>query len=271
MRVIVCGMHRTGTTSMQAALWQLGFHDCYHMINALLNAPVDPQMWIRALEHKYAGRGSFDLNDWDLLLGDCQAASDLPATLFGPELAEAYPDAKVVVLYRDPEKWYESVLHSVHVPRSLAMTLELTYLYFFDADIRNFRKMQKAIVKYGLGFDHATEKEKAIDWYEKQYRDWRSQIPAERRLEYRVQDGWKPLCDFLDVPVPKVKDPETGKMIEMPFPRKNDRNTFQDRRLFVRKVALARANRNFLALIGAISLAGAATYMGYLQWSTRLG
>lgn len=41
-------------------------------------------------------------------------------------------------------------------------------------------------------------------------------VPPERLLEYRVQDGWEPLCKFLDVPVPR----------DMPFPNVNDNSDF---------------------------------------------
>ena len=42
-------------------------------------------------------------------------------------------------------------------------------------------------------------------------------IPASQLLEYDVRDGWKPLCDFLDVPVPNE-----------PFPRENDSEATRD-------------------------------------------
>jgi hypothetical protein len=35
-------------------------------------------------------------------------------------------------------------------------------------------------------------------------------VPADRLLDYRVQEGWEPLCRFLDVKVP-----------DEPFPRVN--------------------------------------------------
>jgi hypothetical protein len=38
----------------------------------------------------------------------------------------------------------------------------------------------------------------------------RRTVPADRLLDYRVQEGWEPLCRFLDVKVP-----------DEPFPRVN--------------------------------------------------
>jgi hypothetical protein len=43
-------------------------------------------------------------------------------------------------------------------------------------------------------------------------------IPAHRLLEFEVKDGWQPLCDFLEVPVPTTD-----------FPRTNHREEFWDR------------------------------------------
>jgi Sulfotransferase domain len=43
-------------------------------------------------------------------------------------------------------------------------------------------------------------------------------VPADRLLVWSFTDGWEPLCEFLEVPVP---DP--------PFPRVNDTRQFIDR------------------------------------------
>ena len=44
-------------------------------------------------------------------------------------------------------------------------------------------------------------------------------VPKENLLEYKMGEGWKPLCDFLEVPVPEGKK----------FPRTNDTDGFVDR------------------------------------------
>jgi len=46
----------------------------------------------------------------------------------------------------------------------------------------------------------------------------RSAIPADQLLVFEVKDGWAPLCEFLEKPVPSE-----------PFPRTNDRSEFWDR------------------------------------------
>ena len=51
------------------------------------------------------------------------------------------------------------------------------------------------------------------------YDEIRSLVPKENLLEYKMGEGWKPLCDFLEVPVPEGKK----------FPRTNDTDGFVDR------------------------------------------
>lgn len=41
-------------------------------------------------------------------------------------------------------------------------------------------------------------------------------MPTAQLLDFRVQEGWEPLCAFLGVPVPDV-----------PFPRVNDTDTLK--------------------------------------------
>jgi hypothetical protein len=44
------------------------------------------------------------------------AVSDLPFYPFAPELAELYPEAKVILVERDPDKWWQSIKHvSAHL------------------------------------------------------------------------------------------------------------------------------------------------------------
>ena len=38
----------------------------------------------------------------------------------------------------------------------------------------------------------------------------RATIPPERLLEFEVAQGWEPLCDFLELPVPDVEFPNVN-------------------------------------------------------------
>ncbi|KAI7310625.1 hypothetical protein KC315_g12540 [Hortaea werneckii] len=55
--------------------------------------------------------------------------------------------------------------------------------------------------------------------YREYYEEIRSIVPKERLLEYKMGEGWGPLCEFLEVPVPEGKK----------FPRTNDTDGFVER------------------------------------------
>jgi hypothetical protein len=92
--------------ALRTALKELGFEDCYHMMSASVENPPDCLMWSDALAAKYDGEGTFTRDDWDKLLGHCQAVCDWPAVAFAKELIEAYPDAKVILTTRDVDSWH---------------------------------------------------------------------------------------------------------------------------------------------------------------------
>lgn len=56
--------------------------------------------------------------------------------------------------------------------------------------------------------------------FEEYYAEVRSLVPSDNLLEYRMGDGWQPLCDFLGVPTPPA---------DMPFPHTNDTDGFVSR------------------------------------------
>ena len=93
MKVIGAGLPRTGTLSQKVALEMLGFGPCYHMVNVLTDLPL-PEHWERG-----DGRGPAD---WDAIFGEHESTVDWPGSFFYRELADAYPEAKVVLSVRDP-------------------------------------------------------------------------------------------------------------------------------------------------------------------------
>ncbi len=53
------------------------------------------------------------LPDWDDLFAGYSAAVDWPRCSFRGELLYRYPDAKVILTVRDPERWYKSVASTI--------------------------------------------------------------------------------------------------------------------------------------------------------------
>lgn len=259
---------------MRIALEQLGFSNCYHMENMLENPQQEAPKWIRLIEAHFGGKGTISKADFDAVLGHCQSCVDVPAALFGVELAAMYPEAKVVILNRDPEDWYCSVSESIMTsvkPTSRLAKLGMLFCFAFDPATRAFAQFGRAMSGLAFRYDHRSEKEKAIAWYTSTYQRFRDEIPEERRIEYQIYEGWGPLCAYLQVPVPMVRDEETGEMVEAPFPRANDRETFNKKQAKGREKAMRRARNNLLVAVGKMVLMAAAGYAGYAVWKRRLG
>ena len=100
MRVVGAGFGRTGTTSLKAALEQLGFGPSYTLSEVFRN-PEHVRVWEAA---RRDGEGV----DWEGFLAGYGVAVDWPACSFYEEMMDAFPEARVILTVRDPAAWYES-------------------------------------------------------------------------------------------------------------------------------------------------------------------
>ncbi|KAJ7457728.1 P-loop containing nucleoside triphosphate hydrolase protein [Mycena latifolia] len=210
MKVLVLGFFRTGTSSMQVALETLGYKDTHHMVTVAAN-PLEADMWNEAINAKFFGKGKpYEREEWDQLLGHCQAVADAPSILFSEELIAAYPDAKVVLTNRDPGKWWKSYSESL---RTIHLSKRVRLARWLDpGHIGKVLDLSQSSISIMLGgsWKDATEetaKAQLVAHYEK----IRRIVPKERLLEYEVGEGWDRLCAFLGNEVP-----------ETAFPRLND-------------------------------------------------
>ncbi len=209
LQVIGAGHGRTGTLSLKAALEELGFGPCYHMVE-LLAHPEQVTYW------EAAERG--EAVAWDALFPGYQSGVDFPVFRHYAALAERYPDAKVVLTVRDPERWYESALNTIYRAgppplQKALMALQLPFSPRLRKLIRVFRLSGHVWQK---DFDGRFEdKAYALKTFVAHLEAGKRTVPEARLLVYDVTEGWGPLCAFLNVPVP-----------EGPFPRLNDRVSF---------------------------------------------
>jgi hypothetical protein len=196
MKVIGAGFGRTGTMSLKVALEELGFGPCYHMTE-VFEHPEHLPLWEAAI-------GEEPLV-WEKIFGSYQAAVDWPTAAFYKELMEVYPEAKVLLTIRDPEKWYESTKHTIYTMLDapdpspmLRMATKLVWEQTFDG--------------------HFEDRRYAIEVFKRHNEEVKKHVPPERLLIYEVKEGWKPLCEFLGVERPEEK----------PFPHLNDTEAFKE-------------------------------------------
>ena len=60
---------------MKQALLDLGYSDVYHMNSILTQNIRDADLWVKAFDACYAGKGVWEKEDWDGLLGHCMVSA----------------------------------------------------------------------------------------------------------------------------------------------------------------------------------------------------
>jgi hypothetical protein len=202
IQVIGAGFGRTGTLSLKLALEKLGFDKCYHMLE-VGNHPEHVALWRAAV------RG--EPLDWDALFEGYRATVDWPSCKFYREQMAHFPDARVILSERDPERWYASVMNTIW-PSSVARRDS------GDPVTKPWSDMIFEVIWDGTFHGRIEDREYAIQVYLDHNRHVREFVPAERLLVFDPADGWEPLCRFLEVPVP----PE-------PYPQVNTTDDFRTR------------------------------------------
>ncbi|TVY80468.1 hypothetical protein LSUE1_G004432 [Lachnellula suecica] len=240
MKVLILGLGRTGTASMRAAMQQLGYVDTYHMMSASIENPPDSLMWHQALKAKYDGVGvPYTRADWDQLLGHCQAVCDWPAIAFAPELIKAYPEAKVVLTNRDVDSWHASTMRTVYWR---VTDPELRMLSYVSWAAGMYYPMLK---KFFDTFFEGDFPNKGKDVFQRHYQEVRDLVPKENLLEFKVTDGWEPLCEFLGERVP----------LGDKFPNVNDNSDFVSRSKRRNRMQLLNVLFRFVEMCAIISVA----------------
>ena len=198
LAVIGAGFGRTGTASLKLALEHLGLGPCHHM-EEVLKSPAQLAHWQAiAAGHK---------PDWNQVFAGFGSMVDWPGANYWRELADFYPNAKVLLSVRPEEAWWKSfsqtnqvvVRERAHIP---------------GPHIQAAMEMGEAIVNQQT-FNGATDKPSILSAYRRRIEEVRAAIPPERLLVFNVAEGWAPLCRFLGQDLPAI-----------PFPRTNNTEEF---------------------------------------------
>src|SRR5579871_2471539 len=176
LKIIGSGLGRTGTASLKAALEQLGFR-CHHMIEVFMHMETIP-LWAAAFQ----GRP-----DWPAIYKDYTATVDYPGAAFWRELAQEYPDAKVLHTLRDPDEWFESTQATIFAPRGPTENPPEPIRPMFDAMMASSRMPQNR-------HDRAS----MVAYFKKHNDEVVREIPAKRLLFYNVAEGFPALGDVVE-------------------------------------------------------------------------
>lgn len=206
LEIIGAGFGRTGTVSMKAALEILGFGPCYHMREILQRRPGfndgHLELWSEHARARQAGQPHE--MDWDLIFRRYASCMDHPTCLYYADLMRAYPEARVILNTRDPEKWFRSwqgLFEGVGFLRKVAR---------FVPRIRRALDIVDVLIRDGE-MGGSIDAESNIEILERHNREVIETVPADKLLVFDVREGWEPLCAFLGVEVP-----------DEPFPHLNE-------------------------------------------------
>ena len=210
--VIGAGLGRTGTLSTRSALEHLLGQSCYHGAVPIAEKPEHVMPWIDVFKC-----GKLEPEMANRLLEGFSAGLDITIFNWYKQLMEIYPDAKVLLTVRDPERWFASytVLHTIfgtlnQQPYAGVMTaMGLGHFIKFSREVLMSPNAPGITGRVNRAM--LAGKEEAVEVFNSHVAEVKAYVPADRLLVFDVRDGWDPLCEFLDQPVPDI-----------PFPNVND-------------------------------------------------
>lgn len=247
--MIGAGLPRTGTTSFCAALSILLNAPAYHAgVQYGAGSPDETHILTmmeaaRGFPYSVSERKRQILGKLEKILDGYGATADSPLIQLVPELMEIYPDAKVICTLRDRHTWAKSVLLMAQASQPHLAK----FIFFWIPSLRHLPEFADALThiwsaRYGQSI---TSEKAALKIWDRHLEYLEDVVPKEKLFYYSVKDGWGPLCDILEVPVP-----------DEPFPRLNDSKDFQ---IMFQNLALQGLLRWAAVLVGSI----VAVYIAY--------
>lgn len=200
MKVILVGISKCGTKSMATAFEQLGLKN-YDYPEQFMFQRDD---WLKIFK-----RGGTK-EDFRRMFANCDSVTDSPACYFWYEILQAYPDAKLVLTQRSNEdEWYKSFYKQMDKMKPV-----FTPLMMLSPTNRDHLRYVEEQCKYSMGHNCLYVSNINETLCKQTYRRHIAYVlqnaPKDQLLVYSLDQGWDPLCKFLDVPVP-----------DKPFPHRN--------------------------------------------------
>jgi hypothetical protein len=172
-----------GSGRMREALDILGFGPCHHM-EEILSHPEQVEHW----QAFVAGKPVV----WDEVFKGYRSQIDWPGAHVWRELADAYPQAKVIHSIRPEDAWWTSF--SATIGKLLTVYKDMPLPAHVAAMLA---AMEIALIQQTFGCP-PTDREGVLAAYRRRTEQVRAAIPPERLLVFEVTEGWEPLCAFLE-------------------------------------------------------------------------
>ncbi len=172
-KVFGVGFHKTGTSSLAAALHRLGYNVC------------------GAQNEKAGDFLEGNINVFIELAKRYDAFEDDPWHLLYKEMDEAFPDSKFILTDRDVDAWYKSCLN---------------HFYEDTTDIRNY------IYGNGAPKGNEQTFKEIYLQHQNQIKEHFKERPNDFLIiDFTKGEGWEKLCPFLGVDIPNESIPHANK------------------------------------------------------------
>jgi hypothetical protein len=165
----------------------------------LFQRPDDIQHWQSAADGKKI--------DWPQFMSPWVATVDWPGAPLFDQMADAFPDALVLLSTRDSDAWFKSCDDTIFklLKRGLSNDRPEPLTKLMDTELRQW-------LTTDLG-----NKDKVVSAYEIHNERVRKSVEPGRLIEWSPEDGWLPICSKLKLAVP-----------ELAFPHLNATSDFQE-------------------------------------------
>lgn len=240
LSIIGAALPRSGTTSLSAALEQLG-HKVFHATT--FNHSTMGPIWndIAQADHENdqeAYRAAMDRFVEQLSLEGFTATLDQPSCFVYKDLMKYYPKAKVLKTERDPSSWANSMVE-------MAYSMDLwAWQPPYDAQWNKVKGpfgywhkqklgyTDEEIYPTGVPFDGTNHKESKSSIslasceaaYHRYQQEVEDTVPVDKLVSFNVKQGWGALCEaFLprgetttcpDEPFPQVNSKDDGFLLD---------------------------------------------------------
>jgi hypothetical protein len=211
MKMIGVGFGRSGTMSLKAALEELGADPCFHMIDLIMgeNKERDLPYWVKIADREPV--------DWHEVFEPWQATVDWPACSRWEQLIDAFPDAPVLLNYRDFDGFYESCKNTILAVKEAAMAGEIEQDANREQPAQELWEVIEKLIWQGDFQGRFRDKEWVREMYFERIETIKATVPSDRLIVWELGvDGWEPLADALRVEAP-----------DKPFPHLHDTNEFR--------------------------------------------
>jgi len=241
LQVIAAGLPRCATSSIQEAFespW-LNLGPSMHMAHVFPHVERG-ELVVAAINEKDPARRQKMVRQ---LFAGHAATSDFPGICFIEDLMDLYPDAPVILNQRESaEVWAKSF------GDSLGFFESRTYRYItllWKQDRVHTVLHRECNIYFDNKFRYNGSGGEGMGYNVRWYEDYNAMVRKAAKdrgrplLEWKPQDGWRPICEFLGKECP----PE-----DVPFPRVNDQKSMR----VVKTILVARGLLSWAALGGLV-------------------